>query len=828
MAKPLTVYHGNSYFHVWPFGSANLLLDKDENGIYFLLMNFYLKFFRKAMHYAGAYNVGRIPTAHPELIITEVEDVPKFLEETDHFEKIAWDLETDGFEFMLNNIGCFTCSFDGKSGYFIDWDKIVTHKEAFSKWLEKKFQIGANLKFDVKFMWFNGIPGARIDYDTFNAGHALDETRSQSLKTHSWIYTLQGGYESELDVMREQNPDISYLQFERPKLVKYATYDAMVTFQVYEAMEEEIRLWDIAYPMTDEWSKSLDKSWSLKRYLHEIVLPTVQMFAEIEYEGMHISEENLSKQEKVISLALLRSQANLDRIWGFGTGRMQAGNSIGAAYDPKFPWSSQEKLGQLLEEDLWPEVSRGKRKKTAPPKIQEIIRAKYSGTEAERKIKEWSPYKTKDEILEMWKKGFKEVGDESRIEKVEAIQSFRALQTRFSTFIGDKKQKSGYWQYIRKHPDNTLRVHSTFSPMLAGSGRNKSKDPNLQNVPARGEGAEQVRPIFSTPGDDFIFFSVDQAGLQLRLAGILSQDSRMAEIFSQAHGDMHSITAHDIFIKGNPLYPDMSLEEFISRKKEQPFATMRSIAKNLGFGLLFGGSPKVLLANAIAPYWSLEQAEEYLNQAFPNPDELKAYLSKVKKSDFQLSSRNSLSPKQQEYLKFLAVSTHLRTRFFQTYPGLEQWHKDYHALAIKYGFVRTPFGSFRRLPELQDAFQGHTKLRKDDEGFILSNKKNISLNSPIQGFEACLMHLGMLRIRETLKKKGMRSKFCGAIHDAVEGYAHREERESLKSIFAYHMTEDPCFVDELAGLKLEVEGNFADPQEGELWDMGKDEVFEIA
>ena len=106
----------------------------------------------------------RIPQIDKHYINTREEFI-QFYEDNKHRkgEPLVYDLETSGFDFLHDKIGCISLTFDGKTGYYIRWSAVVV--DMLNELLGNNIQIGANLKFDIKFLWREGVSSARTDED---------------------------------------------------------------------------------------------------------------------------------------------------------------------------------------------------------------------------------------------------------------------------------------------------------------------------------------------------------------------------------------------------------------------------------------------------------------------------------------------------------------------------------------------------------------------------------------------------------------------------------------------------------------------------------------
>jgi DNA polymerase-1 len=116
----------------------------------------------------------------------------------------------------------------------------------------------------------------------------------------------------------------------------------------------------------------------------------------------------------------------------------------------------------------------------------------------------------------------------------------------------------------------TGRIHTTFHQLGTATGRMSSSDPNLQNIPIRGELGKEIRRAFMPP-KGFVFLSADYSQMELRVAAQVSQDEKMIEFFKEGK-DIHRMTASQIF----------------SVKEEEVTGDMRALAKTLNFGVLYG------------------------------------------------------------------------------------------------------------------------------------------------------------------------------------------------------------------------------------------------
>lgn len=155
------------------------------------------------------------------------------------------------------------------------------------------------------------------------------------------------------------------------------------------------------------------------------------------------------------------------------------------------------------------------------------------------------------------------------------------------------------------------RLRTTFLPCGTVTGRIGSRDPNLQNIPIRSEEGRAVRKAFvAAPG--FKLVSIDYSQIELRIAAILSGDTKMIEIFETGE-DVHKSVAAQVF--GVP--------------PENVTADMRRRAKVINFGILYGMGVNALRQN-LGTGTTREAAQEFLNAYFNTFTRLAEYLEETK------------------------------------------------------------------------------------------------------------------------------------------------------------------------------------------------------
>jgi DNA polymerase-1 len=157
----------------------------------------------------------------------------------------------------------------------------------------------------------------------------------------------------------------------------------------------------------------------------------------------------------------------------------------------------------------------------------------------------------------------------------------------------------------------TGRIHTSYNQTIAATGRLSSTDPNLQNIPVRGEGmGSKIRQAFVAE-KGFKFLSIDYSQIELRIVAHLAKDQNMLRVFKNGE-DIHTNTAVSIFgVKSNEVTPDM-----------------RRDAKTINFGILYGLS-SFGLSSRIGQV-NRAEAKEFIAKYFAAYPKVEEYIEQIK------------------------------------------------------------------------------------------------------------------------------------------------------------------------------------------------------
>ena len=251
------------------------------------------------------------------------------------------------------------------------------------------------------------------------------------------------------------------------------------------------------------------KECGAEQLFYEIEMPLMPVLAEMELNGIRIDTESLAETSSIL------------------TSRMrQLETQIYEAAGEEFNIASPKQVGEILF---------GKMKIVDKPKKTKT-----------------GQYVTSEEVLQQLRHKNPIVDD---------ILAHRGLKKLLGTYV-DALPK-----LINRR---TGHIHTSFNQAVTSTGRLSSSDPNLQNIPVRGEDGKEIRRCF-IPEEGCLFFSADYSQIELRVMAHLSGDENMAAAFRLGH-DIHAATAAKIY-----------KEDIADVTRDQ-----RTKAKRANFGIIYG------------------------------------------------------------------------------------------------------------------------------------------------------------------------------------------------------------------------------------------------
>jgi len=256
-------------------------------------------------------------------------------------------------------------------------------------------------------------------------------------------------------------------------------------------------------------------------------------------------------------------------------------------------------------------------------------------------------------------------------------------------------------------PD-TGRIHTNYSQTTAATGRLASSDPNLQNIPVRTPEGRRIRRAFVAPPGRLLL-AADYSQVELRiLAHLCGGVGGFADAFARG-ADVHTETAASLF--------DVPADE-VTRE-------MRSIAKAVNFGIIYGQSAFGLAQSLRIPR---SQAADYIK------------------------------------------------RYNERFPEIEDYRRQTLADAAEKGHVETLMGRRRPVPDLAS---GNFAARAAAE--------RVAVNTPVQGSAADLIKKAMLAVDARLRKDFSDQLLLLQVHDELLLEVDEDQAEEVGAMVRHEM-----------------------------------------
>lgn len=187
---------------------------------------------------------------------------------------------------------------------------------------------------------------------------------------------------------------------------------------------------------------------------------------------------------------------------------------------------------------------------------------------------------------------------------IETVLHYRELFKLKSTYIDAFPQQIG----------QDGRLHTHYHADATRTGRLSSKNPNLQNIPARGAWGERVRSAFIAPRGQ-ILLSADYNQIELRIMAHMSGDQELKRVF-EAGEDIHTQAATAVF----------------GKKPDQVTKEDRRVAKIINFGIMYGISPYGLAKQLKIDH---RQAQEIIERYFERFPAVKEWMGLILRQAYE-------------------------------------------------------------------------------------------------------------------------------------------------------------------------------------------------
>ena len=186
------------------------------------------------------------------------------------------------------------------------------------------------------------------------------------------------------------------------------------------------------------------------------------------------------------------------------------------------------------------------------------------------------------------------------------------------------------------------RIHTEFKQTGTATGRLSSINPNMQNIPQKGEYAEILRSSFvAKQGCRLV--SLDYSQIELRILAHLSQDENLIKAFNE-NKDIHTMTAHSIF--------HLSPNDVVTHD-------IRRIAKAVNFGILYGLSSFGLARDTKV---TRKEAQRFIDGYFALYPKVKIFIDEIIKQTREKGYCSTILGRKRNIHDINSRNANIRTR----------------------------------------------------------------------------------------------------------------------------------------------------------------------
>lgn len=302
---------------------------------------------------------------------------------------------------------------------------------------------------------------------------------------------------------------------------------------------------DITFRFYEYFSPLLN-TYNLEDLFFNVEMPLISVLADMEFDGVYISTEKMKSLSEEYASLLEKTKEKIYE---------KAGE--------EFNLQSPKQLEYILFEKL--KINSTKKTKTGA-------------------------YSTDEEVL-------RELAQREKI--AEYMLTYRKYSKLKNTYL------DVFPTLVHK---KTNRIHASFNQTVTATGRLSSSEPNLQNIPARGDEGKDIRNTFIAEKGN-VLIAADYSQIELRLLAHFSNDPVLVEAFKN-NDDIHRKTAMKIY----------------SVSKEHVTPSMRNTAKIINFSIIYG---KTAFGLSKELNISRKEADDFIKGYFSTYSQVKPFCEKV-------------------------------------------------------------------------------------------------------------------------------------------------------------------------------------------------------
>lgn len=214
---------------------------------------------------------------------------------------------------------------------------------------------------------------------------------------------------------------------------------------------------------------------------------------------------------------------------------------------------------------------------------------------------------------------------------ISSILKYREINKLYSTYT------LNLLEYVKDG-----RIHTEFKQTGTATGRLSSSNPNMQNIPQKGEYAEILRSSFvAKKGCKLV--SLDYSQIELRILAHLSEDENLIKAFNE-NKDIHTMTALNIF--------HLSSADEVTHD-------IRRIAKAVNFGILYGLSSFGLARDTKV---TRKEAQSFIDGYFALYPKVKIFIDEIIKQTREKGYCSTILGRKRNIHDINSRNANIRTR----------------------------------------------------------------------------------------------------------------------------------------------------------------------